>query len=57
MVQSAEEDPKELSEVHVVRSLLKSKTTTVIQVHCKLGWESLHIMHMLLASAIMKHLR
>ena len=55
MVQSAEQDPEarirdcknlkwepeKLAQVHVVRRLLKAQAAAVVEVHCKLCWESL----------------
>ena len=41
MVEGAEEDPEELSEVHVVRRLLEPQTSAVVQIHGELGGETL----------------
>ena len=41
MVERAEENAKQLSQVHVVGGLLKSQSPAVIQVHRKLGRKSL----------------
>ena len=55
MVQSAEQDPEarirdcknlkwepeKLAQVHVVRRLLKAQAAAVVEIHCKLCWESL----------------
>ena len=41
MVERPEEDPEELSEVHVVRRLLKAQPSAVVEVHCKLCGETL----------------
>lgn len=36
-----EEDAEQLTQVHVVWSLLKAQPTAVIQIHGKLCWEAL----------------
>ena len=41
VIESAEEDTEELTEVHVVGCLLKPQPPTVVQIHCKLRWETL----------------
>lgn len=41
VVECAEENAKELPEVHVVRSLLEPQASAVVEVHCKLCWKSL----------------
>jgi len=41
VVEGAEEDPEELSEVHVVRRLLEPQTSAVVQIHGELGGETL----------------
>jgi hypothetical protein len=40
LVQSSEQDSEKLSQVHVVRGFLESKSSTVVQIHCKLGRET-----------------
>jgi len=40
VVQGAEEDPEELPEIHVVRSLLEAETAAVVEIHGELGWET-----------------
>lgn len=37
MVESAEEDSEQLAEVHVVRSFIETKSTTIIKIHGELG--------------------
>jgi len=41
VVQGSEEDPEQLSEIHVVGSLFEAKTSAVVQIHGKLCGESL----------------
>jgi len=39
VVQRAEKDPKELPEIHVVRSLFEPQTSAVVEIHRELCWE------------------
>lgn len=41
MIQSAEQDTKQLAQVHVVGRLFESQTTTIIQVHGEFGRKTL----------------
>ena len=36
VIEGAEEDAEELTQVHVVRSLLEAQASAVVEVHCKL---------------------
>ena len=41
VVECPEEDPEELAQVHVVRRLFEPQAAAVVEVHCKLSWETL----------------
>lgn len=41
VVCSPEKDAEQLTQVHVVWSLLKAQATAVVQIHGKLCWETL----------------
>ena len=41
VVERPEEDSEELTQVHVVWRLLEAQPTAVVEVHCKLCWETL----------------
>lgn len=40
LIQGSEQDPEQLAQVHVVRSLFESESTTVVQVHRELSRET-----------------
>lgn len=41
VVEGAEEDPEQLTEIHVVGGLLEPQTSAVVQIHGELRWETL----------------
>lgn len=42
MVERAEEDAEQLTQVHVVWGLIKAEPSAVVQVHGEFCWEALH---------------
>ena len=42
VVECAEQDTEQLSQVHVVWGLVKAKPSAVVQVHGKFCWKALH---------------